>query len=337
MNWLAVKDLDQDEIVVRWNEMLRTSDRAAQYVSPAFFSDPFAGSGERLAFLSFAADGSVDGAMTGIRTGDSFESGLPTRPQIAYANGADCSQVAGKLIEAATSSGIKTLRFYSWEAIDHADLFETAKTAEHEVVVLDLTGGADAVFKGFSQTRRNELRRAEKEGRVSVAPLASRDEMLELYQIHLDWNRRKGTEAQPLESFEAATLHSPSRVTLVAKSEGKVIAGSFYRYLDGSMIEYAANHSLTEYQKLRPNDLLTWNAIKWACERGFTQFSMGGAHLFLRRFGGEIVTTHGYLVDRTFLRRSVRLDQLSSIRRRAAAGIPPKLKARLAAVTRALD
>ena len=54
---------------------------------------------------------------------------------------------------------------------------------------------------------------------------------------------------------------------------------------------------MPEYQKLRPNDLIGWHAIQWACGEGFSHFSMGGSHLFLRRFGGEIKQTFCYRRD----------------------------------------
>jgi CelD/BcsL family acetyltransferase involved in cellulose biosynthesis len=68
-------------------------------------------------------------------------------------------------------------------------------------------------------------------------------------------------------------------------------------------VEYSNNSSLDEFLPLKPNDRLLWNAIEWACREGFPRFSLGGAHRFLREFGGTITPVYRYRLDRTRLRR----------------------------------
>ena len=82
-----------------------------------------------------------------------------------------------------------------------------------------------------------------------------------------------------------------------------IVAGITLRFTPGGIIEYAANCSIKEDQKLKPNDVLHWRVIEWACKEGFTLYSLGGAHLFLRKFGGALLTTYRYRLDRTLLRR----------------------------------
>jgi CelD/BcsL family acetyltransferase involved in cellulose biosynthesis len=65
---------------------------------------------------------------------------------------------------------------------------------------------------------------------------------------------------------------------------------------------------------LRPNDLLIWRTIEWACQQGFTKYCLGGAHSFLRKSGGSIVPICRYRLDRTFLHRR---DLKENIRARA--------------------
>jgi len=54
---------------------------------------------------------------------------------------------------------------------------------------------------------------------------------------------------------------------------------------------------------LRPNDLLHWRAIEWACAEGLTKYGLGATSLFLRKFGGEVVPTTRHRLDRTLFRR----------------------------------
>jgi hypothetical protein len=58
---------------------------------------------------------------------------------------------------------------------------------------------------------------------------------------------------------------------------------------------------------LKPNDLMQWRGIQWACAQGLRRHSLGGAHEFLLRFGGTVVPILRYRVDRTlFLRHDLK-------------------------------
>ena len=154
-----------------------------------------------------------------------------------------------------------------------------------------------SAFEKFSQTRRSETRKAIKQGLVEIKEIETASELAELYKISCDWNARKGNANDSFARMQAAAVQRENRRIFIAKAKGKVIAGSFYRFAPGCVVEYAANFSIPAYHKLRPNDLIGWHAIQWACENGFSHFSMGGSHLFLRRFGGEVITTYRYKQD----------------------------------------
>ncbi len=168
--------------------------------------------------------------------------------------------------------------------------------------------------------RKNEL---------EVKTLETDEELKELYAIHLGWNHRKDNPADTFEEFRFAHSQKDYRKTLIAKFEGKVIAGSFYRFCQGGVIEYAANNSLIEYQKLRPNDLIGWRSIEWACEAGFTHYSMGGSHLFLRRFGGELVQTRRYKMDMSFLHVHNVKENIINFGLKTYRNLPPSVKSKL--------
>src|SRR4029077_7391337 len=123
-------------------------------------------------------------------------------------------------------------------------------SGEHGTVVLDLTKGAEEVFKGFSQTRRNEVRRAVKQNLVQVSEVRTLDELAELYEVSKDWHQRKGLAPVPFEDTRLAFTQADCRKLFIAKHNGKIIAGSSYRFCRGGIVEYAGNNSLVEYQKL---------------------------------------------------------------------------------------
>ncbi len=227
---------------------------------------------------------------------------------MVFGEGADRGNAVKALlagIDELAGDKARLVDIYAWQDIsefaDH-DMHSRTSNDETSVVILDLKKGADAIFAGFSQTRRNEIRRAIKQAAVEVKELETDAELAEIYKIHCDWNERKGNEPDTFEKMQTAVDQRDNRRVFIAKTEGKVIAGSFYRFCPGGVVEYAANFSLPEFQKLRPNDLIGWHAIQWACEGGFSHFSMGGSHLFLRRFGGEVMTTYRYRRETGVLR-----------------------------------
>jgi hypothetical protein len=75
------------------------------------------------------------------------------------------------------------------------------------------------------------------------------------------------------------------------------------RFFSGGVMEHAANSSLTSALHLRPNDLLHWRAIEWACAEGLTKYGLGAANLFLRKFGGEVMPTTRLRLDLSLFRR----------------------------------
>jgi len=57
---------------------------------------------------------------------------------------------------------------------------------------------------------------------------------------------------------------------LLARYNDEVIAGVVLRFFPGGVVEHAANSSLQSALHLKPNDLLHWRAIEWACADGLT-------------------------------------------------------------------
>jgi lipid II:glycine glycyltransferase (peptidoglycan interpeptide bridge formation enzyme) len=169
--------------------------------------------------------------------------------------------------------------------------------------MLDLSLGPDVLFRQFSQTRRNHIRRAIKHG-ISVDFAKSRDDISAYYAVYVDWARRRYwpiTREEELQEEFFATRRN--RQLLLARYKGEVIAGVVLRFFPGGVMEHAANHSLLSALHFRPNDLLHWRAIEWAYAEGLTKYGLGGTDLFLRKFGGEVVPTTRHRLDLSLFRR----------------------------------
>src|SRR5215471_14866381 len=128
-------------------------------------------------------------------------------------------------------------------------------------------------------------------------------------------------------SFEKISGNE-QQAPFVARYEGKIIAGVVIRFCPSAILEYAANSSLESALRLRPNDLLHWRAIEWACREGLSHYSLGGAHLFLRKFGSEIVSTTRCRLDLSTLRGYTLRDWLAEKVDQGRMQLPPGLLAK---------
>jgi hypothetical protein len=321
---------EKDE--AQWRTCLANSDFATHYGSPEFFLEPIAQKMRGFAVLGIV-DGEIGGVLTGINNGDHVQSGLSVRPQIAFSREVDraramTSLLAG-LLEAAGTA--KLVDFFLWSDMEHLVEGRFRQRRYDGVVMLELSRGPDALFRKFSENKRTNIKKAIKYG-VAVEPAQSREEISAYHAICTDWSRRKQLSVPEEEEFQRIFGLNKNRLLLLARHEGKIIAGVVIRFAPRGVMEYAANSSLGSALRLRPNDLLHWRAIEWGCRMGMTKYSLGGTHLFLRKFGGEIAPTTRCRLDRSFLRRFTIGDWIADQADRTR----PLVSERLAGVARTL-
>lgn len=335
MNWEIIKKYPTSETEKKWLAFLPASTFPAQYTSPGFFLEPFFEDKNPFAVLVSDDSGKIVGALTGIVQDKKIVSGLEVRPQVTIAKNADQKKIAKAFAEALKTlakKGAEIISLNSPETIEgFTDLGYSVKKAEgtYEVIMLDLSAGKDAVFKSFSQTRRSDLRKAMRENQVQISEVENLDELAELYKIHQAWCLKKGNEPNSWDVMQRVWAMKDYRRIFIAKHEGRVIAGSYFRFFDKYFMEYAANNSMPEHQRLRPNDLLVWHSIEWACERGIPLYSMGGSHLFLRRFGGFLVSSYRYQLDRTFLKSHSKKEAATEFAIKTYQGLPVETRQKI--------
>ena len=303
MKHIVLTSMPDGELAAKWNAFLAEAPFATHYVTPNYFTDPYV-RGERFAVMAVADDGRVAAVVTGVFDTTKIVSGLFSRPQMIFRNGVDREAAVAALHDGVNQlsdlpHSIEICTWHETPELTAHGLQMRPSNDETSVVMIDLSTGADAIFANFSQTRRNEIRKAIKEDLIEIKEVETASELAELYKISCDWNARKGNPADTFGRMQTAAGQRENRRIFIAKTDGKVIAGSFYRFAPGGVVEYAANYSMPAYQKLRPNDLIGWRVIEWSCKSGFSHFGMGGSHLFLRRFGGEIITTYRYKYDQS--------------------------------------
>ena len=315
-----------------WRACLADSDFPTHYAAPEYFCEPLLHGRKPFAVLSIVGE-EVTAVMTGIHYSDRVQAGLSLRPQIAFSRYADRSRamnnlIAGLLQEAKSA---KLVDLFLWS--DMAGLVDDRfrQRTYEGVVMLDLSLGPDAVFREFTKVRRKRIRRAIKHG-VTVEPAKSRDDISAYYAVHVDWTRRRSRPIPGEEQFQGLFASWRNRRLLLARYNGVVIAGVVLRFFPGGVVEVAASGSLEGALHLRPNDLLYWRAIEWACAEGLTKCSLGGANLFLRQFGGEVVQTTRHRLDLSLFRRFAIGDWMAD----RVEGVRPFIPLRVAGFGRSL-
>lgn len=319
----------EPEVEAKWRAMLCRVPMPSHYTAPEYFLEPYF-QGKR-PFGILALEGhAVTGVLTGFHNEEGTVAGLSTRPQIqidpeASREKTSMALARGLIAEAGSEALVNV---YSWEELDCLPR-SFRRRAFPGIPMLDLSRSSEALFSGLDKKRRNNIRYAMKHG-VEVSPATCEADYRAFHEIYLGWCQAKATPAYSWEiEHEAFTRTLGNRILFLARHEGRIIAGSVFRFYPGGLVEYSRNSSLPEVQNLKPNDLLVWRAVEWAQSKGFPLLSMGASHKFLREFGGEERPVYRHRYDRTFLRRYDRKEQFVDFARELAARLPERWETRL--------
>jgi hypothetical protein len=304
---------------------LQDADFVTHYTTPEFFREPFFRGKKPFAVLSIAGR-EVAAVCTGIHDLRTIKCGISVRPQVAISRSADTEAAVAGLAAGLREEGrcCDLVDVFAWSTLPGLTRWGFRKRQEEGPVVLDLSSGPDTLFRNFSATRRTDIRKAIKAG-VTVDIAESRADVAAFYEIYRSWCMRKGLLVRPWEEIEKAVSLTANRRLLLARHQGKILAGIIVRFAPSGVMEYAANSSLEESLGLRPNDLLNWRAIEWACAQGLRTYSLGGSNLFLRKFGGRLVPSYRYRLDRTFLHLHTVHDLALELARTGATHVPMRL------------
>ncbi len=329
--FLVLHEFPPPDLERSWREFLTRVEVPSHYESPEYFLDPLRQGNRPFAVLALEDD-QVRGILTGFHLGKEVRSGLGSRPQICV-DGTNTATNTAATLETlaqgllAESDDADLVSVYTWSSLELGPFSAHGfrRRALQGSVVLDLTMGADALFKQFSKDRRRNIRYAEKNG-VEVREASTDQDIVDAHRVYSAW---RGTDRKEVHgdwdfaSFEKTMRLRSNRRLFLATFEGQVIAINIFRFCPGGLFESAANSSLDGFMNLKPNDLLQWRGIQWACAQGLRRHSLGGAHEFLVRFGGSVVPTLRYRLDRTLFRRHDLKEDLNAKARSILSSAPP--------------
>ena len=325
----------QREIEDKWRAFLEYTDCPSAYDTPEFFLEPYWQGKGPFAVVAFQGS-EVFGVLTGLHNKERVISGLRSRPQVCvsrhYCETALTVLLEGFLQEAGSAGLIEV---FSWHRMPLTAFIEhnfRTKQLEGDVV-LDLQLGAEALFGQFHENRKRNIRAALKNG-IQVSEVATQEDLAAYWEVYCGWQQTQRKEIHEHNTFEnVQKVHqlTSNHRRFLARYQGEAVAATGVRFCPGGLVEYSGNCSLDEFNHLRPNDLLIWRTIEWACEHKFRRYSLGAAHPFLRKSGGVVEPIDYYWLDRTFLHRHELREDIYSMSRQAFRALPNQLQQVVAA------
>jgi len=144
--------------------------------------------------------------------------------------------------------------------------------------VLRLGPDPACVFRTFHRSQvQQRIVKGEREG-VLVRQATTKDDLTRtFYELHLDTRHRLGVPIQPRRYFDflwERIIAAGRGFVLLAYWKDMPIAGAVFLAWNGT-VTYKYSASRQEFWKLRPNNMVIWNGIRWGCENGFHTFDFG--------------------------------------------------------------
>lgn len=186
---------------------------------------------------------------------------------------AEYGEILARVIEDGKDSKWKSLEFRGGDQGLLKDQIPYSTWFGHS---LTLDRDEEKLFSLLSGNTRRNIKKAQREG-VTVKIESTLESLNEYYRLHCLTRKRHGLPVQPWHFFEKIHKHiflKNQGFVALASHQDRVIAGAVYFHL-GEKAIYKYGASDKEYQHLRANDLVMWEAIKWFSRNGYKSFSFG--------------------------------------------------------------
>jgi len=174
---------------------------------------------------------------------------------------------------------------------------------EHLNILIDLTKSEEQLWKEVYSKRRNEVRRATKEG-AYFSIEHTEDSLKKCYGILQEvYNRAKLPIPGYNFFYNLYSMGSNSKLRIFcACYESEIIGCMLALSFKDTIYDFYAGSMMKFYNKY-PNDLIPWEVFKWGKENNYKVFDFGGAGKpdvpygvrdYKKKFGGEFVNYGRY-------------------------------------------
>jgi len=141
---------------------------------------------------------------------------------------------------------------------------------------LDLSCDQQQLLSGLRNSTRRNIKKAQHE-KVQVHVSTSLKALQEFCRLNILTRREHGLPPQPDRFFQNlydCVIAQNMGFVVTASASGQIIAANVYLHFDKDVI-YKYGASDRQYQHLRANNLVMWEAIKWSAAQGFKQMTLG--------------------------------------------------------------
>jgi peptidoglycan pentaglycine glycine transferase (the first glycine) len=188
-------------------------------------------------------------------------------------------------------------------------------TIPSSTFIVDLSSSVELLWKKLEKRARWGVRKAKKMN-VTVSEAENWREWMEYHNVYAYENYRKRVRPRSLSLHRAIyqyLLPEGKARLFLAEHNGKTIAGSLFLCSTHEMIYYE-NASNAHYLDLQPNNVIQWEAILWAKQRGMKYYDLGGTlyypdrkhplygvHVFKKQWGGRLYRYASFALNRLYV------------------------------------
>jgi FemAB-related protein (PEP-CTERM system-associated) len=278
----------------RWDEFVRTQKSGQSWHQAGWLNVIEQSCGQRsYSLLSVGDSGGVDGVLPLVRVrsvlfGDFLVS-------VPYLNGggpcAANSDVAAALVDEAIDIARRERVHYLELRLTDDRAFGLQVKSAKVAMRLALPSDADTLWKSFPSKLRNKIQRPLREG--MHARIGGPEELDAFYHVFSINMRDLGTPVYSKQFFAAVfgVFGDRVRIGTVYHGGAPVASGLVLGFKDTLEIPWAS--SLRSMNASRPNTLLYWSLLKYACDSGYRVFDFGrstpdsGTYQFKEQWGAQ--------------------------------------------------
>jgi hypothetical protein len=239
----------------------------------------------KVARLSVLCDGEPIGILQGIYPvyfGFGTTLSINWGPIINPETGADL-QVVGNLLQELEDyckrRRIIQAQFTAPDSLQLHEIFHKMhyiSAGKSNEYIVSLEEGTQKLWMNIHHNKRRNVKKALEQG-VEIVHSHKDEDLKTFYSLLENSAEHRGFIPYPHSWFETIwKIYNPelSKVFL-AHWKGKRVSGVFV-VIQGKTVYALGAGSVAEGWAVRPNDLLHWKVMEWACENGYLKYNMGG-------------------------------------------------------------
>lgn len=200
-----------------------------------------------------------------------------------------CDALFNYAVETAMKLNCESIEFRNTEILEYNLELRADKMCMH----LRLSSDPEELWKSFKPKVRNQVRKAEKSDIIATS--GGLELLDSFYRVYVVRMRELGTPCYPRKLMHSILKTFPDNCRIFAVRLGGLTIGAGFTMCFNGLVEIPWAATLVEYNKLCPNNLLYWSAIKHYCLCGANAFDFGrcttdsNTYRFKKQWGSEPV------------------------------------------------